>query len=83
MRKTVIQVPVDEELLKGLEALSRKRRKSRSELIRQACVRYIREIEREEMDRRYMEGYRKTPEGQEVGEAQVALAGEILAEEKW
>ncbi|MBI2855328.1 MAG: ribbon-helix-helix protein, CopG family [Chloroflexi bacterium] len=83
MSKKVIQVPVDEELLKGLESLSRKRHKSRSELIRQACLRYIREIEQEEMDRRYREGYRKAPEAPGIGEAQAAIAGEILPEEKW
>lgn len=83
MSKRVIQVPVDEQLLMGLDTLSRKRRKTRSEVIRQACVRYIREVEQEEMDSRYQAGYRKTPEAPETGEAQVAVSGEVLAKEDW
>ena len=42
MAKKVIQVPVDEEPLKDLDNLSKKQRKPRSELIRQACLRYLR-----------------------------------------
>jgi len=42
MVKKVIQVPVDEELLSALDQLSKKQSKARSELIRQACQRYLR-----------------------------------------
>jgi len=83
MVKKVIQVPVDEELLIALDQLSRKQRKARSELIRQACQRYLGQVESEELDRLYQQGYERLPEEAELGEAQIALAGEILPKESW
>jgi len=83
MTKKVIQVPVDEELLKDLNSLSKKWRKARSELIRQACLRYLRQVESEELDKLYQQGYRRIPEEPEVGEIQVAISGEILPRESW
>jgi metal-responsive CopG/Arc/MetJ family transcriptional regulator len=83
MVKKVIQVPVDEEMLTALDQLSRKQRKARSELIRQACQRYLGQVESEELDRLYQQGYEKLPEEPELGEAQVAVASEILPKESW
>ena len=83
MVKKVIQVPVDEELLTALDQLSRKQRKSRSELIRQACQSYLGQVESEELDRLYQQGYERLSEEVEMGEAQIALAGEILPKESW
>ncbi len=83
MTKKVIQVPVDEELLKDLNSLSKKWRKARSELIRQACLRYLRQAESEELDKLYQQGYKRVPEEPEVGEIQVAISGEILPRESW
>ena len=72
MVKKVIQVPVDEGLLTALNQLSKKQRKGRSELIRQACQRYLRQVESEELDRLYQQGYKRLPEEAELGEAQIA-----------
>jgi len=83
MAKKVIQVPVDKGLLKDLDNLSQKQRKSRSELIRQACQIYLRQVKQEEMDRLYQQGYEKIPEEAELGEAQVAVVGEIMSRESW
>ncbi len=83
MVKKVIQVPVDEDLLIALNQLSRKQRKARSELIRQACQRYLEQVESEELDRLYQQGYERLPEEPEMGDAQIALAGEILPKESW
>ena len=83
MNKRVIQVPVDAELLSALDRVSRKQQKARSELIRQACRHYLRQVETEELDRLYQEGYEKLPEGPEVGGTQIALAAEILPGESW
>ena len=83
MAKKMIQVPVDEELLKALDQLSGKQRKTRSEVIRQACQRYLRQAESEELDKLYQQGYEKMPEEPELAEAQVALAGQILLKESW
>ena len=83
MVKRVIQVPVDEELLTALDQQSRRQRKTRSELIRQACQRYLEQVESEELDRLYHQGYDRLPEEPELGEIQIALAGEVLPKESW
>jgi metal-responsive CopG/Arc/MetJ family transcriptional regulator len=83
MAKKVIQVPVDEELLDSLDRLSRKQSKARSELIRHACQRYLDQMETEELDRIYRQGYEKFPEGPEIGKIQEIIAGEVLSEESW
>ena len=83
MAKKVIQVPVDEGLLKSLDDVSKKQRRARSELIRQACQIYLRQVEKDEMDRLYRQGYEKIPEETETGDAQVAMAGEIMPRESW
>jgi len=83
MVKKVIQVPVDEELLVALDQTSRKQNKARAELIREACQCYLQQVESEELDRLYQQGYERMPEEPESGEAQIGLAGEILPEEAW
>jgi predicted DNA-binding protein len=79
--KKVIQVPFDEELLKNLNILSKRQRKARSEIVRQACSRYLRQVENEDLDKIYQSGYKRIPEQPEIGEGQIAVIGEILSEE--
>ena len=83
MAKRVIQVPVDEELLQALNQVSNRLNKSRSEIIRLACRHYLTQMEREELDRLYQQGYERVPEEPELGEAQIGLAGRILSRELW
>jgi hypothetical protein len=83
MVKKVIQVPVDEELLTALDQTSRKQNKARAELIREACQSYLAQAESEGLDRVYQQGYERLPEGPQLGQAQIGLAGEILLEESW
>jgi metal-responsive CopG/Arc/MetJ family transcriptional regulator len=83
MAKKVIQVPVDAELLTALDQLSKKQCKTRSELIRRACQHYVREVEDEDLDRRYQQGYEAVPEEPDAGEAQVALASQVMPKESW
>ncbi len=83
MVKKVIQVPVDEKLLTELDRVSEKHSEARSEIIRRACRQYLDQVESEEMDRQYQQGYWRMPEDAGVGEAQLLLTGEILPEETW
>jgi metal-responsive CopG/Arc/MetJ family transcriptional regulator len=83
MSKKVIQVPVDEELLSDLDSMKKKQRKSRAELIRQACSSYLQRAKNEELDRTYQQGYMRIPEEPEEGETQIAISGEILSRESW
>ena len=86
MRKKIIQVPVDEKLLKELDLLSKQQQKPRAEVIREACARYVAETEEAEADRKYIESYKNMPETQEEKEW-AELGGKMLAkfhpEEKW
>jgi metal-responsive CopG/Arc/MetJ family transcriptional regulator len=83
MAKKVIQVPMDENLLNALNATSKRRGQPRSEFIREACQRYLRQTEYEQMDEVYKEGYERLPEEPLAGEAQTVLAGQVLPEESW
>ena len=83
MTKKVIQVPVDEELLKNLNSLSKKQRKTRSAVIREACVIYLARVKEEELDRIYREGYKRIPETPEMGEVGATLLAERLSKESW
>jgi len=81
--KKLIQVPIDEELLSALDSISKKHGLSRSELIREACRRYLRQEEYEQMDKLYEEGYKRKPEEPALGEVQTSLVTQILSEEPW
>ena len=83
MVKRVIQVPIDEEFLKDLNSLSKKQRKTRAELIRQACLIYLKRVKDEELDKIYQRGYMRIPEEPEAGEVQVSMSSEILSKEPW
>lgn len=83
MAKKVIQVPVDEKLLTALDKLSRKQSQARSEIIRRACQHYLEQMESDELDKIYQQGYERIPEDAEIGEAQVSISGEILSGESW
>ncbi len=83
MAKKVIQVPVDVELLKDLDSLSKKQHKARAELIRQACLSYLERVKDEELDKLYQQGYIRIPEEPAVGTIQIAMAAEILSKESW
>ena len=83
MAKKVIQVPIDESLLETLDAAARKRGRSRAELIRVACQRYLGQEEQRELDEVYQAGYRRLPEEPAEGEVQATLAGQVVSEEAW
>lgn len=83
MAKKVIQVPVDAELLSALDQVSREQHRARSAVIREACQQYLTQVETEAQDRLYMQGYEKLPEVPELGEAQLAVAAEVLPAESW
>ena len=81
--KSVIQVPIERELLARLDRRARSEAVSRAALIRTACTRYLRQLENEERASQYVEGYRRIPE--EIGE-QESLAWLTAAElpnEEW
>ncbi len=85
-KNKIIQVPIGAELLDRLDAYSSERGQSRAAFIREACAKYVTRLKEEELDRQYIEGYTKFPEGEEeeawakMGEQELAIR---LAEEEW
>ncbi len=79
----VIQVPMDESLLSAVNRRARAERSTRAALIREACQEYLRRLEELELDRRYVEGYRRKPEKPAHAEAGARLAAEVLPREDW
>ena len=59
MGKKVIQVPVDETLLRELDEEAKKQHKPRAELIRTACQKYLKNCSDEEKDILYRQGYER------------------------
>jgi len=79
----IIQVPMDESLLRAVNREARASRSTRAALIRAACQEYLLRIERRELDRRCVEGYRRTPENLALGKIGAKLAAEVLPLEGW
>jgi len=79
----VIQVPMDEKLLQAVNRKARASRSTRAALIRTACQEYLQRLEEQELERRYVEGYRHKPEKPAWGEIGATLAAEVLSEEDW
>ena len=79
----VIQVPMDEDLLKAVNELAKSHRSTRSALIRAACAEYLRKLQEETLERRYLEGYRRKPESPSVGKLGEKMAGEVWPQEGW
>ena len=85
-RHKVIQVPVDDALLKALDDISQKRQQSRSAVIREACATYLARLEEDEADRRYIQSYIDVPETEEErqwGELGLKMLAEVTAEDDW
>ena len=85
-RYKVIQVPVDDALLKALDDISQKRQQSRSAVIREACATYLARLEEDEADRRYIQSYIDVPETEEErqwGELGLKMLAEVTAEDDW
>lgn len=82
-RKRIIQVPIDEELLARIEATAGVVAESRASFIREACKQRLKSLETEELDRRYVEGYRTSPEELDWAETSAKLLSKRLPKEKW
>jgi len=83
MKDKIIQVPMDDELLRELDLASRQRGVSRAALIRTASEEYLRRMDEEEADREYEEGYERVPEVADFAEAQAALLPYVWPKETW
>ena len=81
--RKIIQVPIEDELLEHIDATAGIVAESRAAFIREACKQRLKSLQTKELDRRYLEGYRKKPEGLDWAEASVKLLSKRLPKEKW
>lgn len=79
----VIQVPIDEALLSRVDAAAGRVAESRAAYIREACERRLRSEEASELDRRYVEGYRRRPEDRAWGKVGAKLLAHRLERDRW
>lgn len=73
-KNKIIPVPMSEDLVAELDAISQKQDRSRASVIREAAAEYITRANEAEKVRRYVEGYEQFPKGEE--ERAWAEAGE-------
>ncbi|HEY3302912.1 MAG TPA: hypothetical protein VGL70_05175 [Candidatus Binatia bacterium] len=81
--KKIIQVPIEDELLQRIDTTAGVVAESRAAFIREACKQRLKNFEAKELDRRYMDGYRKKPEELDWAETSVRLLAKRLPKEKW
>jgi metal-responsive CopG/Arc/MetJ family transcriptional regulator len=81
-KNKIIQVPMSEDLLAELDALSKKQDRSRASLIREAAAEYLTRTEEAEKERQYIEGLEKHGDDyEEWGEIQIANLPEDMEPE--
>ncbi len=81
--KAIIQVPMEKDLLERLDRQAKSKEIPRAALIRRACLLYLRELEREELEREYEEGYRRIPDETTEEESDAWLKAALLPEDRW
>ncbi len=81
--KKIIQVPIEGGFLSRIDETASAVSESRAAFIREACRLRLKSLEARELERRYVEGYRKKPEATAWAEMGAKLLSRILPEEKW
>ena len=82
-RKKIIQVPIEDELLKRIDASAGVVAESRAAFIRTACQQRLKSLQTKELDQLYMEGHRSQPEDLDWAESSARLLSKRLPKEKW
>lgn len=81
--KKIIQVPIEGDLLERIDETAGAVAESRAAFIREACKLRLKTLASRELDRRYVEGYRKKPEDTSWAEAGAKLLSRVLPREQW
>jgi hypothetical protein len=79
----IIQVPIEEKLLKQIDATAGIVSESRSAFIREACQQRLKSLHARELDRLYIEGHQNRPENLDWAESSAQLLSKRLPKEKW
>ena len=78
-----VAVTLPDSLYRAVEKLRRQTRTTRSAVVQRALVLLLRETEKQERVRAYVEAYRRSPETEEEVRAAEASAARLLAEVPW
>ncbi len=81
--KKIIQVPIEDDLLKRIDASAGVVAESRAAFIREACQQRLNSLQAKELDRVYMEGHRSQPEDLDWATSAARLLSKRLPKEKW
>jgi hypothetical protein len=81
--KKIIQVPIDDDLLKRIDATAGIVAESRAAFIREACQQRLKSLRARELDRLYMEGHKRQPEDLAWAASSAKLLSKRLPKEKW
>jgi metal-responsive CopG/Arc/MetJ family transcriptional regulator len=79
----VIQVPMEEELLRQIDATAGIVAESRAAFIREACQQRLKSLRTRDLDRLYTEGHRSRPENLDWAQSSAKLLSKRLPKEKW
>jgi hypothetical protein len=79
----IIQVPMEEKLLKQIDEAAGVVAESRSAFIREACQQRLKSLQGEILDRVYIEGHQKHPENVDWARSSAKLLSKRLPKEKW
>jgi hypothetical protein len=79
----IIQVPMEEELLKRIDATAGIVAESRAAFIREACQQRLKSLHAMELDRLYIEGHQSRPEKLDWAQSSAKLLSKRLPKEKW
>jgi hypothetical protein len=79
----IIQVPMDIALLEQVDAAAGRVAESRAAYIRGACRQRLTSEEAAALDRRYVEGYRRTPEKEAWGKLGAKILARRLRGDRW
>jgi len=79
----IIQVPIEEGLLKKIDATAGIVAESRSAFIREACQQRLKSLRAKELDRLYIEGHQSHPEDLDWARSSAKLLSKRLPKEKW
>jgi hypothetical protein len=82
-RNKIIQVPMEQELLRQIDATAGIVAESRAAFIREACQQRLKSLHAKELDRLYIEGHQSRPENLDWAESSAKLLSKRLPKEKW
>lgn len=79
----IVQVPIDDDLLRRVDAAAGRVEESRAAYIREACRLRLENEAARRLDERYVAGYRRRPESRAWGALGTRLLAARLPKERW